>query len=88
MSVALVIQHAMRMRRIVVCGLSGCTIFFPHYLINSMIFGKKLLNIKFVFRFSLQLLSETFLILRRTERDMIVSVYRSSCNVPVILVRF
>ena len=27
MSVAVVIQHAMRMRRIVICGLSGSTIF-------------------------------------------------------------
>jgi len=26
--VALVIQHAMRMRRIVICGLPGCTTFF------------------------------------------------------------
>ena len=30
----------------------------PHYLINSMIFKKKLVNIKCVFWFSLQLLSE------------------------------
>jgi hypothetical protein len=39
-----------------------------------------------VFRFILQLLSETFLILRRTERDIITHVHRSSCKVPVILV--
>jgi hypothetical protein len=42
----------------------------------------------FAFRASLQLLSETFFILRRTERDMIKNVYRSSCIVPAIVVRF
>jgi len=31
-------------------------------------------------------LSENFLILRRNERDLYI--HRSSCNVPVILVRF
>jgi len=38
---------------------------FPHYLINGTIFGEKLLNIKCVFWFSLQIMSETFLILRK-----------------------
>ena len=47
--VALVIQHAMRMRHIVICGQSRSTIFFPHYLINGTIFGEKLLNTKCVF---------------------------------------
>jgi hypothetical protein len=36
-----------------------------HYLIKSTIFGKKLMNIKCVFWFSLQLFSRTFLVLRR-----------------------
>jgi hypothetical protein len=60
---------------------------FPHYLINGTIFGKMLLNIKCVFWFYLQLLSETFVIVRRIQRDIIINVHRSSCKVPVILVR-
>jgi hypothetical protein len=65
------IQHAMRMRHIVTCCLSGCYNTFPGYLINGTIFGKKDFHLK-MFSFSLQRLSETFLILRRTERDMII----------------
>jgi hypothetical protein len=40
-------------------------------------------NIKRVFWFSLKILSKTFLILGRIERDIIVNVYGSSCEVPV-----
>ena len=43
--------------------LSGSTICL-HYFINDTIFGKKLLNIKCLFWFSLQILFKTFLILR------------------------
>ena len=38
--VALVIQHAKRMRHTAICVLSGCTIFLPLYLINGTTFGK------------------------------------------------
>jgi hypothetical protein len=37
-----------------------------------------------MFRFSVQSLSETFLILRRTERDMFKNTYQSYCKEPVI----
>ena len=60
----------------------------PHYLMNGMIFRHNLSNTKRVFTFSLQLLSETFLILRKSGQDIIIYLHRSSCKVPIILVRF
>jgi hypothetical protein len=82
---ALGIQHAKRMRHIFICCYPAIYI-IPHYLINGTIFEKrKLLNPKCVFRFSLQLLSKTFLILGRTERYLIKNVYRSSCKLPLFL---
>jgi len=86
--VALVIQHAIRMRHIFIFGLSGSTTFFPHYLTNCTILEKKLLNIKCVFWFSLQTLFEKFLIPRRGERDVIINVCCYSCKRSVTLVRF
>ena len=58
---------------------------FPRDFINGTVLEKKLLNTKCVSRFSLQRLSETFFILRRTERDMIKNVCWSSCEVPLFL---
>jgi len=60
--VALGIQYAMAMHHIVICSLSGSTIFFhiSHKLSN---FRGGLWNIKCAFGFFLHLFSETFLIL-------------------------
>ena len=59
---------------------------FPHYLINSTILEKRM-NIKCVFWFALTTLSETFIIVRRTETDMTKNLHWFSCKVPVILAR-
>jgi len=53
----------------------------PHYLINGTIFGKKWFNIKCMFWFSPQLVSETSLILITNGRDIIINVYWSLCKV-------
>jgi hypothetical protein len=41
-----------------------------------------------VFWFSLQLLSDTFLVLRRIQRDITINVHRSLCKVPLLLSDF
>jgi hypothetical protein len=73
-SVALITQHAIQMRSILLSPVACLTLpyFFYYYFINDAIFGKVLLNIKCVLTFSS---SEIFLILRRTERDLIKYVY-------------
>ena len=54
---------------------------FPHYLMKGTIFGKAVIEHKMcVCWFSLQNLSETVLILRRNERDVMKNVYWSSCT--------
>ena len=61
--------------------------FFPHYLVNGTIIEKKkVTELKILFLFSLQILSETFLILTRTERDVVINVHRSSRKVSVVIV--
>ena len=90
MFIALVIRHAERMRRMISPSVAYPAVqYFPHYLTNGTIFWKKKLSIlKCVFLFSVQCLSETFLIPRRIQRDIIITLHWSSCKVPVILVRF
>ena len=62
---------------------------FRHYLTKSTIFRKnKLRNTECVFSFSLQLLLEMFLILRRIRRLIVKNMKTSSFKVHVILVAF
>jgi len=85
-SVALGTQHVMRMPHIVICGLPGCTKFFPNYLINGKIFGKVIEHKMCVLIFSttfVRNISHS----KTTERDMIKNVYWSLPKVLVILVR-
>ena len=85
--VALGIQHAMRMRHITICSRPLSTK-FSALSDKRRHFRKKKLNTKCMFEFSLHLLSEAFLILRRNERGMIKkNVSWSSCKVSFILVR-
>jgi len=60
---------------------------FPHYLINSMIFGKKLPNTKYVLIFS-TVLSETSLILRSTEGDIVITCTDLQVKYPLFLSGF
>ena len=55
------------MHRVVICDLSDCITFF-HTI--SQAIKKKLLNTKYIFLFSLEILSETFLNLRRIHRHI------------------
>jgi hypothetical protein len=69
----------------VICDPSGYVIFLYIISNNGPIYVKKLLNTKWLFQFSLQRLSETFLILRRIEQYIVVNVNRSSYNVPIFI---
>jgi hypothetical protein len=78
----------MRMSHTITCGLPGSTTFFQIVSQMARFSKEKLLDLKCVLWFSLQISSEIFLILNRTEWDMIKNVYLSSCKVPAILVKF
>jgi hypothetical protein len=87
---ALVIQHAKHI--FFLCSITlpyvACLAILPFSTYDSMIFGKIVLNIKCVHWVSLQICSETFLILGRTKSGIIINVCRCSYKVPVILIRY
>ena len=87
--IALVIQHANCTRRFL--SSSAISPALQHLSTLSHTrrdFRTALLNIKRLPSFSLQILSETFLALKRIQRYIIINLHRSSCKASVILVRF
>jgi len=85
--VAVGIEHSTRMRHIVICDPFGSTILFSTLSHKRHDFRKKSIEHKMCVLIFYTILSKIFLILRRTERDMMKNVHRSSCKVLVILVR-
>jgi hypothetical protein len=69
---------------IIICGSSDCTKFSTlSHRQNEL--QKNVLKMKYLLWFSLQSLSEIFLILRRIRRDVIINVHVASCKVPLFL---
>jgi hypothetical protein len=84
-SVALVIQHAKRMRSIILSSLACMVVkYFSTLSHKRRNIRKKILNIKFVFCISLKVLPEirVFLILRRIQWGFIINVQMSPCQYP------
>ena len=80
---SLAIQHAKRMRRVKLsCGACPILPYFSTLSRKRHDFRKNVNEHKM----RVLILSETFLILSRN-RDIIITVHRASCKVPVILVR-
>jgi hypothetical protein len=73
------------MRRII---LSSVACLIVQYFSTLSYKRQHLVNIKRVFRFSLQVLSETFLILGRIRRDSIKNVRTSHVKCPLFLSDF
>jgi hypothetical protein len=61
--------------------------FFLHYLLNATIFGKIFAHERCIFIFCTNLF-ENALMLRRIQRDVIITAHRPSRTVHVLLVRF
>ena len=64
------------------------SIIFPHMILETARLSEKFLTFRMCVLIFSKDLAERFLILRRTERDIIVIEHRSSCNVTVICIRF
>jgi hypothetical protein len=88
-SVALVIQHVQRMRRIILSSVSCPAVpYFSTLSHKRYDFREKVTGHKMCVLILFTILSQIFLILRRIERDININVRRSLSKVHVILLRF
>jgi len=79
-------RHSKRVRLITLSSVACPALHnFAHYFIHLTIFGKYLFNIKCVFWFSLQLVSEKFFILKRSEGDTIINIIGVYVKCPLFL---
>ena len=62
---------------------AGHQIFRQYFMKETIVGKKKSLRMKRVLGFSLQILFEIFLILRRIQRNIVINVKTSSCAVPL-----
>ena len=86
---AFVIQYVKHMHHIILSSVACLALpYFSTLSHKSLTFWKNITEHKMrVLTFSTNL-SETFLNLRRIQQDTIINVLKSSCDVPIILVRF
>ena len=61
---------------------------FAQYLIKGTNLGTNVTEYKMCVLIFYTNLFETFLILRRMHEGVIINVHRTSCKIPVLLVRF
>ena len=87
--VTLFIQDAKRMRRIILISATclGIPYFYTLFHMWKYFRRKKFIEHGGFFDF-LHIFFETFLIIKRSQRDIIINVHTSSLKVPVILVTF
>jgi hypothetical protein len=88
-SVALVIQPAMRMRRVILSSVTCLALpYFSTVSHTRHSIRKNVIEHKMCVLIFSTILSEIFLIIKTIKRDIIINVHRSLCKVPVFLVRF